>query len=174
MTVATGIVFTPVLLQVFRCEDLWDKKHIRDAWEKHVPDIDVSEMLVRYTRGADETNELICEWKPPALRLQAAKDLALTVMASLRGEQLGRVIITRLAPGKVIPSHADIIGDYSKFFTRFHIPLQSDEGVVFQCGDEEQHMAVGNLYWFNHALPHSITNYSGSDRINLIIDVRMP
>lgn len=170
---ATGIVVQPCLLEVMRHTELWDTEHIRKHWIEHAPDIDVAEILVRYTRGNDEVDELICEWKPAASLLSSVKELTRTVMASLRGEQLGRVILTRLPAGKVIPQHADIVGQYSKFFTRFHVPLQSDDAVIFECGDEQIHMAPGNLYWFNHGLPHRITNFSDSDRINLIIDMRL-
>lgn len=163
----------PLLLQVLRHGELWDSTHISSHWKKHYPDIDVSEILVRYPVG-DEADAIQCEWKPASASLPAARDLALSVMTHARGEQLGRVVLTRLGPGKVVYPHADTIGDYSKFYTRLHVPLKSDDSVIFTCGEEKISMLTGELYWFDHSRVHSIENRGADDRINLIIDVRLP
>jgi hypothetical protein len=172
LRLAGGIVVQPILLQIKRHPELWDKEHIAQHWKQHYPEIDVSEILIRYPAG-DETDDIQCEWKSPSSCIPHAREIALNVMASVRGEQLGRVVLTRLAPGKVIYPHADTVGRYSKFFTRFHVPLQSDEHVIFACGDEQMSMLPGELYWFDHSLTHSIENRGEDDRINLIIDVRL-
>lgn len=169
---ATGIAVNDLLLQVLRHSSLWDAEHIAAHWKKHHPDIEVSEILVRYPAG-DEIDEIQCEWQPCSSLLSSARDLALKVMSVVRGEQLGRVVLTRLAPGKVIFPHADIVGNYSKFYTRFHVPIKSSEGVIFICASERISMLSGELYWFDHASTHSVENRSQDDRINLIIDVRL-
>lgn len=169
---ATGIVVNSLLLQLLRHTELWDRDHISLHWKKVHPEIDVSEILVRYPVG-DEIDAIQCEWKPASACLPAARDLALSVMTHARGEQLGRVVLTRLGPGKVIYPHADTVGEYSKFYTRLHVPIKSDESVIFTCGEETTSMYPGELYWFDHSRVHSIANRGADDRINLIIDVRL-
>lgn len=173
LKLATGIVVNPLLLQVLRHRELWDQEHIASHWKVQHPEIEVSEILIRYPGAGDEVDDLLCEWQSSAATLPAARDLALSVMTHVRGEQLGRVVLTRLAPGKVIYPHADTVGKYSRFYTRFHVPIKSQEGVIFICGEERHTMLSGDLYWFDHSLTHSIENRSTEDRINLIIDVRL-
>lgn len=170
---ATGVVVNPLLLQLLRHGELWDQEHIASHWKKRHPEIEVSEILVRYPIG-DETDAIQCEWKAASASIPAARDLALSIMTHVRGEQLGRVVLTRLAPGKVIYPHADTVGAYSAFYTRFHVPLKSDESVIFTCGEEKTSMFTGELYWFDHSQVHAIENRGNDDRINLIIDVRLP
>jgi hypothetical protein len=169
---AAGIVINPLLLQVLRHDELWDKEHIESRWKEGYPEIDVSEILVRYPIG-DESEDIQCEWRASSALLPAARELSLSVMTHVRGEQLGRVVLTRLGPGKVIYPHADTVGAYTNFYTRFHVPLKSDERVVFRCGDERTSMCAGELYWFDKSLVHTIENRGLDDRINLIIDVRL-
>ena len=170
---ADGILVNPLLLQIKRHADLWDAEHIARHWKEHHPEIDVSEILIRYPEG-DEANDINCIWwKQSSALIPLAKEVALNVMAHVRGEQLGRVVLTRLPPGKVIYPHADTLGSYNKFYTRFHVPLQSDEFVVFTCGEEHVAMRTGELWWFDYSVPHSVENRGSDDRINLIIDVRL-
>jgi aspartyl/asparaginyl beta-hydroxylase (cupin superfamily) len=82
------------------------------------------------------------------------------------------VIITRLDPGKQIYPHRDVLGKYANFYTRYHVPLQSDPGVIFACGDETVQMQAGEAWWFNGHIDHAVINNSSRDRLNLIVDVR--
>jgi len=169
----TGANVNPLLIQLLRHPQLWDKEHIAGKWKPHHPEIEVSEVLVRYPSMDDEVDEIQCAWTAASASLPAARDLAMSVMSHVRGEQLGRVVITKLPPGKVIYPHADTVGKYSQWYTRFHVPIQSEEGVIFACGEEKTTMFSGELYWFDHSKLHSIENRSKSDRINMIVDVRL-
>jgi hypothetical protein len=173
LKLASGIAVSPLLLQVFSHPDIWDQENIRRTYSEDSPHKDVSDILVRFPEpdSADIGDTLICEWTPAVQFLPAAKELAFGLMAAYRGEVLGRVMVTRLAPGKQIKPHADVMGKYAAFFTRFHIPLQSDPGCVFSCGDEQVQMAPGEVYWFNGHLNHAVVNNSSRDRLNLIVDL---
>ena len=86
--------------------------------------------------------------------------------------EFGRVIATRLSPGKKVYLHADE-GKYAESFDRYHIVLQADAfGCQFHCGDEVVHMLTGEVWKFNHQLPHRVLNNGKLDRINLIVDVK--
>lgn len=172
MKLATGINVAGLMFQLALNKTLWNRTHIDAAWKEHHPEIEVYEILIRYPEG-DESDDIQAVWKPSAALLPAARDIALLAMANVKGEQLGRVVLTRLAPGKVIYPHADTVGAYSAFYRRFHVPIQSGPEVVFACGDERIAMDPGCLYWFDHSEVHTIENRGTEDRINLIVDVRI-
>lgn len=106
------------------------------------------------------------------MALLGAKQTALQIMGLVGGSELGRVLVTRLGPGKRILPHADE-GEYSKRFDRYHVCLQSLPGNVFRCGDESISPETGDLIWFNNKVEHEITNNSKDDRVTLIVDIRI-
>lgn len=107
----------------------------------------------------------------PEVIQQAARPLVDLVWAnSYNPIYLGRVMITKLPPGGGISAHVDE-GLYADAHTRFHLPLQSDPGSEFHCGDEKFEMVDGYAYWFNHKARHFVVNNSKRDRIHLIVDV---
>ena len=85
-------------------------------------------------------------------------------------EDYGRVILTRMKPWGVITEHVDE-GPYADKYDRFHVCLQGES--ILNCGGAHQKMAPGQLWWFNHKLPHYVTNHV-YDRIHLIIDLVAP
>jgi hypothetical protein len=88
--------------------------------------------------------------------------------------ELGRVIVVSLDPDSVILPHVDTYGDYVEHYVRFHMPIQSDEGNRFFCGDEDVHMRPGELWWFNHKQKHFVVNTSGRPRWHLMVDLAIP
>lgn len=84
-------------------------------------------------------------------------------------QELGRIIIVKLAPGGHIDEHIDE-GDYADYYERFHICLTGEEGSTLTAGDETQHFAPGECWWFNHKLPHYADNKSDVPRIHIIFD----
>lgn len=175
LQVATGVNITPLLQQLYSNQCLWCKDQIRKEYSDLSPHKEVQDILVRFSDTSDSGigDVLQCDWTQASVLLPAAKTIALSVMGFMSGEQLGRVMITRLPPGKSIRPHADIIGKYANFYTRYHVPLISDPGVQFHCGDESVNMTPGTVWWFNGHLDHSVVNNSASDRLNLIIDCRI-
>ena len=93
------------------------------------------------------------------------------VMARVDGERLGRVMINKIAPGSVIYPHADTPA-HTAYYSRFHLVLQSQPGVVFRAGDESTYMGTGELWWFDNSQVHEVLNNSADDRIHMIVDVR--
>lgn len=174
LRINSGMNIMPLLLQLYSNTLLWGQDNIRSTYAEDSPHVDVDDILLRFSDTSDKNigDELQCEWNESISRLPYAKDIAFSLMSSFRGEQLGRVMITRLAPGKSIKPHADTKGRYANFYTRIHVPLISDPGVMFYCGEESVNMQPGEAWWFNgHAL-HSVVNNSARDRINLIVDLR--
>lgn len=175
LQVASGLNVVPLLQQIYSNHNLWGKDQIRKDYSEQSPHKEVDDILVRFSDTSDKDigDCLHCDWTEASKTVPAARIIALTVMGVMGGEQLGRVLITRLAPGKSIQPHADIIGKYPYFYTRYHIPLISDPGVSFHCGDESVNMPPGTVWWFNAHLAHSVINNSRADRLNLIVDCRI-
>jgi len=95
----------------------------------------------------------------------------LDLMSLVRGEQLGRVVITKLPPKGKIHEHIDE-GDAGDFYTRYHTVLQSGEGSIFKSGDETIKMEDGGVYYVNNHVLHSVVNNSEVQRIHLICDIQ--
>jgi hypothetical protein len=64
------------------------------------------------------------------------------------------------------------MGGPATYYQRFHVALQSKDGQVFKCGDEEFTPETGLVYAVNNALEHSVENNSDIDRLTMIIDLR--
>lgn len=173
LKLAQGINITPIALQVASNTHLWSQERIGKIWKEQFPDLEIQEIMLRYTRTLSR-DDLQCLWEPPATVLSEAKALAIQLCALHKADQVGRVMLTRLPPRRSIPRHADTEGDYCSYYTRFHVPIASEPGVRFFCGDEFVEMTPGDLWWANIRLPHSIVNDSVADRIHLTIDLHIP
>jgi hypothetical protein len=100
-----------------------------------------------------------------------ARPIIFDLMAMVRGERLGRVMVNKIRPGGKIYPHADTPA-HSEYYSRFHIVLDSSPGVYFRCGDESVYMETGSVWWFNNKLEHEVINNSAKDRIHMIVDIR--
>ena len=87
------------------------------------------------------------------------------------GVRLGRVIITRLPPGKTITPHVDS-GSHAEYYDRYHVTLQNNPGSIFRCGNEHVFMATGDIWWLDNSIEHEVINNSVDDRITMIVDIR--
>jgi aspartyl/asparaginyl beta-hydroxylase (cupin superfamily) len=92
-------------------------------------------------------------------------------MRRVDGVRLGRVLITRLRPGGVIPEHVDQ-GAPATYYDRYHVALQSLPGALNIAGGETVTYNMGEMWWFDNRAPHTVVNNSADDRIVIIMDVR--
>lgn len=191
----TGVDVAPLLNAVLR-NDLWNKNLLRtthpDSPHKQVDDIWLRFNVIPSDNpfGTDHAYEKflgkpiehdlssVTDDKesinyPAWFALPEAQNIALNLMRQVRGERLGRVLITRLSPGKTISPHVDG-GAPAEYYSRYHVSLQGLPGQMFHCGDETVVIRTGEVWWFNNLQTHAIENNSTDDRITLIIDVRTP
>lgn len=80
-----------------------------------------------------------------------------------------RVLLVRLKPRGKIPAHVDT-GFSLMNSRRVHIPLTSNDRVIFSVGDETRVMKEGELWEINNARIHSVENSSEKGRVHLIVD----
>lgn len=185
LRIATGVNVTPLMLAIARRPDLWkDDTYLRDYPqgpfgevesimlrfpEKRVFDQEVEVEAYKAGQHVSDQHESIDY--PAYAILTEARPIVMNVFAAVGGERLGRVMINKIKPGGVIFPHADT-PEHVKYYSRFHLVLQSLPGVLFRCGDERASWETGAVFWFNNALEHEVVNHSADDRIHMIIDAR--
>lgn len=80
-----------------------------------------------------------------------------------------RVMLARMAPGGVIQPHIDA-NPAAKWPHKIHVPLKTNERVVFFCGGAEHRFPVGEAVEVNNLGPHWVRNDGDTDRIHLIFE----
>lgn len=77
--------------------------------------------------------------------------------------------LMKLAPGAKVPEHADI--NYHWFSrVRIHVPVRTEPGVLFYCGNDVVHMAAGEAWIFDNWRLHRVENGSACERVHLVAD----
>ena len=80
-----------------------------------------------------------------------------------------RLLLAKLLGGGKIPHHTD--SGYSLLNChRVHVPVVTNEGVLFTVGGEQINMRVGEFWEINNGADHAVTNSSDEDRVHIIID----
>jgi len=80
-----------------------------------------------------------------------------------------RAVVARLKPHSIIPEHSDG-GKSLLICKRTHLPLQTNENIIFSVGGEKKFLKLGDLWEINNSKPHSVENNSNEYRTHLIID----
>lgn len=173
LKIAEGLDVQPILVALAAKPWLWNQFDLRTTHPQS-PHQDCDDILVRFNDTSDPSaviDDLDCIPYPAWTELPI-QDLVLNVMRAVRGVRLGRVIISRLAPGASIAPHVDQ-GAPATYYTRYHVALQSGPGALNISGDETIIYQPGELWWFDNRVEHEIVNNGADDRIALVIDVRV-
>jgi hypothetical protein len=155
--------------------EMWNQNTLRTTHFMS-PHTEVQDIWIRFNKiESDATRQSLLDdnesiWYGSAGPLPI-REIIYPLMHDVFADRLGRVIITKMAPGTKITPHADM-GGPATYYQRFHVALQSKDGQVFKCGDEEFTPETGLVYAVNNALEHSVENNSDIDRLTMIIDLR--
>lgn len=187
--IAGNVDVLPLLHQITLAPELWNANTVRTYHPLSVHRT-IDDIVLRYQafdRDKEDIldkvcSEIQCVNYPAFAQLPAAQGIIFPLMARVNGEHLGRVFISRMAPGVCIPPHTDRIPPAeeafpdrprpAEYFERYQVPLKVAPGVVFKAGDEQVFMEPGTVWWFNNLVEHSVDNFSQDDRISLVIDIR--
>jgi hypothetical protein len=186
--ISSGVDVTRAQIELRANEDLWNKNTLRQmapgSPHREVEDVWLRMNDMTKCRQADSDPVFVDHREainyPAMSKLPYVRQLVMSLMASVQGERLGRVMISRLSPGAQIKPHSDIGPDLTKwydnepYFSRFHVVLQGLPGSIFYCGEEEVNMRTGEIWLFRNDLEHSVVNNSSDDRIHVIADIRLP
>lgn len=178
--IAKDIPVQPLVDRIEAMPELWTEITARQT-TPGTPHHDTESIFLRWCAGESVEEaffDLIAIDYPAAKSLlpevAAPFDQALDAITTTGAiGEIGRVMIPSLRAGGRIDEHSDW-GPYATKFDRFHLILKSEPGNVFHVGDASFGGRPGDLWWFNHKLPHSVENNSGEPRWHMIIDVEAP
>jgi hypothetical protein len=84
-----------------------------------------------------------------------------------------RASLVRLPAGSGIAEHRDM--NFSLTHShRVHLPIVTNDQVLFKVGNETAHLREGQLVEINNRRLHSVHNNGPTDRIHLIVDFVLP
>jgi len=86
----------------------------------------------------------------------------------IRLNQIYNAIFVLMPSNTVIEEHIDA-GVLLENLTRVHVPIVTNDKVMFTVGDETINMKEGEIWAIDNLTKHSVIN-NGSDRIHLIFD----
>ena len=163
----------PTLAALATMPDLWNENTLRTRHHA-TAHAEADDIWLQFNRLPDNPAEVVDDtvvFPYPAWdALPHLRGHVLDLMRRVDGVRLGRVILTRLAPGKRIYPHIDG-GAPAEYYTRYQIALQSLPGCIFRAGDETVQFQSGSVWWFNNRIEHEIINNSADDRIVCIVDI---
>jgi hypothetical protein len=167
-----GINVAPMREALAAHPELWNQRTERTAPEDS-PHHDLDDIWCRFadmaTMKDDGSHSSI--WYQPA-NLLPVRDLVFPLMTSMRGEQLGGVLITRIPAGRRCRPHRDP-GWHAKHYDKFAIQIDADPETQAFCFDgHELRTKPGDLYWFDNSLTHWVMNDGPYDRVTLIVCIR--
>lgn len=140
-------------------------REISDIWVRYNP-------LENYQGDMQSFNaEHEARWYPVADQLPDAVRITQELMLQVTGVTLGAVLITKIPPGKQVYPHVDH-GWHARHFEKFAVQVKGNSRQAFHFQDEELITGDGDLFWFDNAYPHWVTNDSDEDRITLIVCIR--
>lgn len=80
------------------------------------------------------------------------------------------VRLLRLGPNSEIKEHVDNDTSYEDGFFRIHVPIVTNSEVYFYVDKKLVPMKMGECWYANFQLPHSVQNKSSEPRIHLTLD----
>jgi hypothetical protein len=172
--IAEGVDVLPLLHAATRQPELWDANTIRT---KHpgTAHAQVSDILLRFNEIPSDPAAIVNDQEavpfPAWDALPQARKIVFDLMARVEGVRLGRVMITKLGPGKMITPHVDG-GAPATYYDRYQIALNSMPGAIFKIGDEQVGFRTGEVWWIDNTAEHSVINNSPDDRVVMIVDIR--
>ncbi|MHB1098113.1 MAG: GNAT family N-acetyltransferase [Burkholderiales bacterium] len=182
--IAKRLDVAPLLNKLAERPELWTQNPTRQSYPGSAHK-DTETIYLRWARDqslqgawfdltSEDHIETISALAPDIFPLmQAVCGNILGPEAEAFNHHIGRVILTKLKPGGVISEHVDE-GPYADRYDRFHVVLQSELGNIFIVSGEHYESRPGDVFWFNHKLPHQVENHTDEPRIHLILDVAAP
>ena len=163
---AQGVNVAPMLWALQSHPELWDTHKTRTE-DPTSPHHGLSDIWARYAaEGEDPTGPHESVWYPCA-DLIPVRQLVYPLMSEFGGTRLGGVLITKIPAGKECKPHTDP-GWHARYYEKFAIQIQSAPGQAFCFDGESLETRPGDVFWFDNAFTHWVTNPTPYDRITLI------
>jgi len=179
MKVAQGVDVIPLLLEIHRQPELWNKNPCRLS--KVGPHHETQDMFLRYkdetenVKTGDWSNfsdEHIPDWNKTIDFLPSSKKIIFDLMHRVGGEMLGGVFVYKVEPGKQIYPHVDK-GWHASFYDKFNVCLQSNQNAAFIYDDESMVQSQGDIHLFRNDTTHRVINEGKDDHIVMTVCIRL-
>jgi len=167
----SGIDVGPLRAALDAHAHLWDQ-HTARTHSEDSPHHGLSDIWVRFadpdTMRPDGSHDSV--WYAQADVLPV-RELVFPLMAAVRGERLGGVLITRIKPGQVCKPHTDP-GWHARHYDKFAVQVAAAPGQAFHFEGISLETKPGDVFWFDNSHRHWVTNESTEDRITMIVCIR--
>ena len=167
-----------VLSQIEAHPELWDQNNERTTLPNS-PHAQSSDIWLRFRARAELDTPAkfgephFAEFYPAWRELPAVQHMPFKIMTALGAVYLGGILLTRLPPGAEILPHVDT-GWHPEFLNaKAYVILKANERCLNHCGDETVIMLPGEAWLFNNRVMHSVQNRGQTERIALIITMRV-
>lgn len=176
-------ITTPITNELYSQRLLWGKSP--RVTFKGSPHADTEDIILRGPAGFEYKSlqelhiEIACEDYPAAELMKKTMQIVNNLAWLLSPEEmrhldsplrLGRVILTKLPPGKTIHPHRDE-GPVPQFYRRFHLVVEGGDENVFMIEGEVQPMQSGEMWECDVRMMHTVINLMQDDRVHLIVDI---
>lgn len=176
--IAAGVEVLPLVLDLYRQPELWDQHRERTGNDGSFSG--TSDIWVRFrareqlTTAAAYAEEFRCVWYPAWYALPHLRPIVFGLMARVEAVELGGVLLTRVPAGCQVQPHHDRGRWHSEYFqTKAYCVLSSNSQCYNTCEDERIVMGVGECWLFDNLRMHSTVNEGHTDRITLIVSMRV-
>ncbi len=137
-----------------------------EAWTHH-PDRLAGNSASRLISAQGQETDAV-QGQMRATRWLEAMPYTRQVLAGF-GVVWSRSRLMRLAPGAIVPEHADVNYHWHTR-VRLHIPIFTRPEVLFHCDGQTVNMAEGEAWIFDNWRRHHVENRSSQDRVHLVAD----
>jgi hypothetical protein len=134
-------------LELHPCDDAVGDWRLRTLWKSYAADADPVDAQTR--RSLPHVDELI--------------------VRTFRTEHVTLVRVFTASRGGFIRPHRDWTGA-ARAFTRFHLPLQTNDHAFNSEDDVVFHMRAGEIWFLDGARPHSGGCFAPTPRVHLVVD----
>jgi hypothetical protein len=137
-----------------------------EAWEAHPTGFAGNDAVRLVSPEGRATDALRGQMAPTPFLLRSP--YIMEVMGWLGGTW-GRSRLMGLGPGAQVPPHVDC-HYYWRTHLRIHIPVITNDQVLFTCGEETVNMKPGECWVFDSFRRHEVHNNGSTKRVHLVLD----
>lgn len=142
----------------------------QNIFETHQHTFTIGLMALEYSHSFGSEGNCIIKRKLKSADAQNEFSEIVKKVESLADGKLIRAEFVSLNPKSRIRAHKDR-SDVLYVSRRFHIPIKTNDLVIFTSDKESRILKTGILYELNNTKYHSVKNNSNENRIHLIVDV---
>lgn len=171
----SGVDVEPLAKELEEHPELWDANPFRRSVGS--PHIELSDIIVRYNDWrnfqdrTDFNEEHESVWWDAHNYLPSINKIVFDLMRKVEGERLGMVLITKIPPHKSCKRHTDG-GWHASYYDKYAVQIKANEKQKFCFDDSELVTKPGDVFSFDNAFPHWVTNCSDEERITLIVCIK--